>query len=297
MVYFLMTALIRNPHFLMTLYAVFVSGSFHVGHAIAGDIHPAVLTFARFFLGSVIFGVYVGVVYGIKMPTLGAFVRYTCISLCLVMYFVCMFTALRYTTAMNTGVEYTLVPVFTTIYGVFILREVPSLSKTAVLGVALIGAVWVISGGSIERLASLSFTHGDLIFIFGCMGMGMYPVLSKLLARDEPTPVLTFWTLVTGSLVLAAGANVRIISTDWMNLPLRLYLGLGYVTIFTTVITFFMIQYAGRLLPVSKVMSYIYIVPVFVLLENFLLGNGLPALTVIPGVVAVSFGTYYFMRN
>ncbi|WP_415238953.1 DMT family transporter [Seleniivibrio woodruffii] len=281
----------------MMIYALLISGTFHVGHSIAGDINPVVLTFARFFMGSVIFGIYVGFSHGIKIPKPCRIVRYTFISLCLVIYFVCMFTALRYTTAANTGVEYTLVPVFTTIYGALFLKEVPNAGKAAVLGVVMLGAVWVIAGGSAENLVSLKFNKGDMIFVAGCMGMGMYPVLSKLLAKDEPTPVLTFWTLATGAAVLALWANTDIVQTNWSGLPLRLYLGLGYLTVFTTAVTFFIIQYAGRRLPVSKVMSYIYIIPLFVLAENFLLGNGLPDVSVLPGVLAVSFGTWYFMKN
>jgi drug/metabolite transporter (DMT)-like permease len=126
--------------------------------------------------------------------------------------------------------------------------------------------------------------------------MGLFPVFSKIFSNNEPAPVMTFWTMAIGSVFLAAAANVKTFEMDWASAPLRLYLGIGYVTVFTTVITFLIIQYASKRLPVSKVMAYIYVIPVFVLVENIFLGFPFPDLSVIVGVVVVALGTFYFMK-
>lgn len=287
----------KNPHVLMIVYSVLVSLSFLVGHAITNDIDPVALTFARFFLGTIIFGVLVAIKYEIKKPTLFDLIRYTAISASLVGYFLAMFYALRYTTSSNAGVIYTLVPLFTAVYGMVFLKEFPKASKLGILLFTMCGSIWVVAGGSVEKLIHFSFNIGDVIFICGCMSMGLYPVLSKWLSRGEPTPVMTFWTLCTGAGILFAAGCLRIFNTDWLHLPARVYLGLGYITVFTTMITFFIVQYASRRMQVSKVMGYIYIVPVFVLADNFIFGYGLPELSVLPGALIAAAGTFYFMRE
>lgn len=287
----------KNPHILMIIYAVLVSLSFHVGHAITRDIEPVVLTFARFLLGSVLFGSFVLVKYEVKRPSISDLLRYTSISLSLVGYFLAMFYALRFTNPTNASVIYTIVPFMTAIFGLIFLKEFPKKDRMIVLLITMAGSAWVIVGGDYQKLFDMSLNKGDLIFLLGCTGMGLYPVLSKMLSRGEPTPVLTFWTLVTGAIVLGIAANVRVIEMDWINAPFRLYLGLGFITIFTTIVTFFIVQYTSQRMPVTKVMGYIYVIPVFVLIENLMLGHGFPEKSVIVGVIAVTVGTFYFMKD
>lgn len=281
----------------MCIYAVLVSFSFFVGHAITNDIDPVVLVFMRFALGGVLFGVFVAKRFGIGRPSAGDILRYTVISMSLVGYFIAMFYSLRYTTPFNASVLYVSVPLFTTFYGVLMLGQKPGAGKLAVLVVTMLGSVWVISGGEFSKLASFSLNRGDMIFLLGCMSMGFYPVLSKLLSRGEKTPVLTFWTLATGAAVLLFAAGHKAAVMDWAAVPLRVYLGLGYITIFTTIMTFFILQYASLKIPVSQVTAYIYIIPVFVMIEKVALGQGMPALSVLPGVAAVAFGLVYFMKG
>ncbi|PLX66735.1 MAG: hypothetical protein C0603_11070 [Denitrovibrio sp.] len=289
--------LLKNPHVLLIIYALLISISFHVGHSITNDIDPLVLTFVRFFIASIIFGTYVKVKYGIQKPSVKEFFSYMFISLSLVGYFYGMFHALRYTTPINVSIVYSTVPIFSTIYGAVFLKEFTSYRRVAVLIVVMFGAIWVISNGDINRLLALDFNKGDLMFLGASMCMGMYPILSKTFSRGLPIPVLTFWTLVTGTIVLAFAANIEIAKMDWINAPARLYAGVFYVTVFTTMLTFFIIQYASHKLHVSKVMAYNYIIPVFAIVENIILGKGLPSMSVLPGVLIVVSCTFFFMKS
>jgi len=281
----------------MLIYVVIISFSFHVGHMITNDIEPVVLTFTRFALGGVLFGFFVFSKYGLSVPSPRDLLRYTVISLSLVGYFFAMFYALRYTTAVNAGLVFVTVPLFTTIFGAVALKESPGRAKVFVLIFTMFGSVWVLSDGSFSRLVTLSFNLGDWIFLAGCSLMGAYPVLSKMLSRGEPTPVMTLWTLITGAVVLGAMANVQVVQMNWADAPLRLYLGLIFITLFSTIVTFFIVQYASMKMPVSNVMAYIYVIPVFVMGEDIMLGGTFPPLTVWPGVAAVLTGLFFFMKS
>lgn len=292
-----MVGLFANSHFLLLIYTLIVSLSFHIGHAITNDIHPVLLTFVRFALGASIFSVFVFSRYDVKRPSASDLFRYTLISMSLVCYFFAMFYALRYTSAVNAGLIMVSVPVFTTVFGMIMLKQFPGTYKIMILTMTMLGSVWVIADGNIDRLIGLRLNIGDLIFLGGCVSMGLYPVLSKLFSKGEPTPVLTFWTLATGAVVLAFAANSKIYQMDWSGAPLRLYLGLIFIVLLSTIVTFFIIQYASNRIPVSQVTAYIYLTPVFVLIEDIVITGEFPVWTVWPGVIAVAAGTFLFMRR
>lgn len=286
-----------NPNILMVIYSVLVAGSFRVGHSITMYMDSSLLIFIRFLLASILFGAYVGMKYGIKRPCLNDLLRYFTISSTLVFYFLGMFEALKYTTALNTGIIYTLVPMFSTISGYIILKEKSSLKKIAVLSLAMCGALWVISGGSIKNILLLNLGRGDIIFFFACISMGLFSPFSKWLDRGEETAVMTFWTLFTGTILLLFIANKRILDYNWRDFPIELGAGLFYIVVFTTIITFFIVQYSSKKLPVSKVMSYIYLIPVFIAGSGFLFKEGFPQPIVIPGIAIAALCTFLYQRG
>jgi len=68
---------------------------------------------------------------------------------------------------------------------------------------------------------------------------------------------------------------------------LTVWLGIAYLALFTTVITFFLTQYAVPYIGPTKVMAYSYLYPGLVLLIDLVLGHGWPSGSVIPGILMV----------
>lgn len=288
---------ILNPHFLMIIYSILVAGSFKVGHSITNYMDPRLLTFTRFLLASIIFGIFTGIKYKIKKPGLKDLLRYFAISSTLVFYFLGMFEALKYTSPLNSSILYTLVPLFSTLFSFLIMGEKPGFKKIIILMIAMAGALWVILEGSIGHLLALKFGKGEYIFMAACVSMGLFSPFSKWLSRGEETPVMTFWTLFTGTIILLFAANRLIIDYNWAAIPVKLVFGIGYIVVFTTMITFFIVQYSSKKLPVSSVMGYIYIIPVFVILLQIIFGHGFPDVKILPGILMVAFSTFIFQKE
>ena len=270
----------------MVIAAVLVSTSFTVGAAIARELDPAVLTLIRFTLAACIFGPFVYFRHGLGC-TFSLFLRCAVISACLVIFFCCMFLSLRYTSALNTSVIFALVPSISGGYALFINGERLGRNQLLALLCGLAGTVWVIFRGDPGQLLAMQWNAGDLIFLGGCFAMGLYTPLIKLLHRGESMAVMTFWVLVTGSLWLLIFAGGNLSAVGWTRVPLFAWLGIVYLAIFTTIITFFLTQYAVPFLGPTKVMAYSYLYPGLVLLIDLALGHGLPPLRVIPGVLVV----------
>jgi drug/metabolite transporter (DMT)-like permease len=136
-------------------------------------------------------------------------------------------------------------------------------------------------------LLALQWNRGDLIFLFGCLFMGLYTPLVKLLHRGESMDVMTFWVLVTGAIWLLFLGIFRLGSTNFTAIPVLTWAGVAYLAVFSTIITFYLTQWSVPQLGATRVMAYSYLYPGLVLVLDLLLGNGLPPLRVLPGVVVV----------
>jgi drug/metabolite transporter (DMT)-like permease len=207
-----------------------------------------------------------------------------------------MFLSLRYTSALNTSVIFALVPSISGIYALILIGERLRREQLLALACGLIGVVWVIFRGDVGQLFAMEWNKGDLIFLGGCFAMGLYTPLVKILHRGESMAIMTFWVLVTGSLWLLLFAGSKLTTVDWTLVPAFAWLGVVYLAVFTTIITFFLTQYAVPYLGPTKVMAYSYLYPGLVLVIDLLLGHGLPPPRVIPGVLVVLVAMIFLQR-
>ncbi|MGB3212311.1 MAG: DMT family transporter [Desulforhopalus sp.] len=273
-------------HLLMVIAAILVSTSFTVGAAITAELDPAILTLVRFTLAACLFGPFVYFKYGLGF-SFALFFRCALISACMVIFFFCMFLSLRYTSALNTSVIFALVPSISGVYALVFLGERLQQEQFVALACGMVGAIWVIFRGDLSLLLAMEWNKGDAIFLGGCFAMGLYAPLVKLLHRGEAMAIMTFWVLVTGSLWLLLLTGSKLTTVAWAVVPAFAWLGVAYLAVFTTIITFFLTQYAVPYLGPTQVTAYSYLYPGLVLVIEFVLGHGLPPLRVIPGVLIV----------
>jgi drug/metabolite transporter (DMT)-like permease len=274
-------------HLLMLVAATLVSTSFVVGKAITADLDPLILTLFRFVLAALLFFPYIVRSNGVVIPSAGNLGRYSLISGALIMFFWLMFVSLRYTTAFNTSVIFTLVPGISGIYSAVFLGERLGRHRLLALGLAMVGALWVIFRGSLASLLSFDLGRGDLIFFIGCLFMAAYTPLVKVLHRDEPMAIMTFWILVTGSFWLLIPSLPRFQAINWPEVAAQTWAGIVYLAIFCTIITFFLTQFNTIRLGPTRVMAYSYFYPPLVLLIELLLGHGLPPAKTLAGILII----------
>jgi drug/metabolite transporter (DMT)-like permease len=283
-------------HLLMGGCAFLVSTSFIVGKAITAGLDPAVLTLVRFLLATVFLFPYVQKYHGLQFSW-SIVGRCSVISLSLVAFFYSMFLSLRYTSALNTSVIFTLVPSISGLYAMVLVRERLTRAKMIALFCGMAGAVWVIFRGDLGQLMAMQWNRGDVIFLAGCFAMGLYTPLVRRFTRSESMVVMTFWILVTGSIWLLLLSGQRLAAVEWQLVPVEIWLGICYLAMFTTVITFFLTQYSISYLGPTRVMSYSYLYPSLVLLLDVFMGKGLPELKVVPGVLVVLVAMFVIQRS
>ena len=274
-----------------------ISFSYPVGEAIANELDTGVLLFLRFALAAAIFAPLVAWRHGIARPGWRTLGGYAAISVSLVTFFWCLFYGLRTTSALNTGAISTLIPGLTALAGAILVGERLGWHRLAALGIGLVGALWVVFRGDWDRFIDLDLNQGDLIVFAGCVAMGFYSPLVKRFHRGEPVMVMTLWVVVINGVLFLLLANSALWTMTWGDVPLFAYGGVASIAIASTVISFFLMQWGAIRLGPTRVQSYSYLLPAFVLAIDWAIGKGLPPLLTIPGIVIVIAASLVIQRG
>lgn len=274
-------------HTMMLLMVALIASSFPVGKMITTGLPPELLVFIRFLLAALCFAPYVFIRNGWHLPNQKKLLAYTVLSIPLVVFFWCMFEGLRYTSALNTSTIYTTVPAITALYVLLINREKTSKRRALGLLLGTLGALWIIFQGDIQGLLQMKLNYGDALFMIGCLFMGTYNPLIKKFYSGEPMEVMTFWVIGIGSVWLLILALPALKTQVWSGVSIDVYIGTAYLAIFTTLVTFFLLQFGTLRLGPTQVASYSFLTPVFVVILNFVIGIDGFQWQLIPGVFLI----------
>lgn len=277
-------------HVAMILFAFLIAWSFSLGALAVPYIESAPLNAIRFVGATLLMGI-VGTILlpgGVRLPA--APWRFLVLGSLMATYFVTMFVALKITDPISTGAVFTLGPLMATFFGYFVLKQTPSKVILISLLFAGLGSVWVIFKANIDAILAFKVGRGELIFLVGCAGHALYAPMVKRLNRGEPVMLFTFWTLAATMVWIAGYGVTEIIATDWTALPAIVWWVIAYLAVFTTAGTFFLVQFASLRLPASKVLSYVYLTPVFIILQEGFLGHGWAGLPIMAGALVTVFG-------
>ncbi len=273
-----------KAHVAMLFFSMFVAGTYSLGNIAVPHVDGIALMAMRFLISGILMGIIVLIVSPPQKRQLKRIWRYLLLGTVFATYFGALFEALALTTAISTGAMFTLTPFLTAGFALLLVRQKTSLYVLLSLGIAAVGAIWVIFRGDFDALLAFELGKGEQIFFIGVVAHALYVPLAKLLDDGEPIAVFTFGVMIGGSIPLIAVSYREIISTDWLALPAIVWMTLAYVVVFATMITFALLIYGTQRLPGTKVMAYTYLVPSWVIGWNALLGLGFVELSVQIGV-------------
>ncbi len=284
-------------HCLMLFTVVLVATSFPVGVAITHALPPEVMMFIRFFIAAILFAPYVFFKNRLLIPPRKTLLGYALLSIPLVVFFWCMFESLRYTSAVNTGALYTVVPAITAIFAYILNKEVSTNIRSMGLLLGTMGALWIVFRGDINALLTLDSNKGDIIFLIGCLFLALYNPLVKKLYSGEHMAVMTFWVILFGSVWLFILSARHLLEIEWGLVTGKVYAGILYLSIFTTLITFFLLQLSTIRIGSTKVAAYGFLTPVFVIALSVLFGQSTFEWQTLPGIFLVIIAMLLIQKN
>jgi drug/metabolite transporter (DMT)-like permease len=283
-------------HLAMLVFSALVAGSFSLGSMIANQISPEAVTAVRFAIAAIVIGATALMTTGLPRSAAQAPWRYLVLGGLFATYFVLMFHGLKTAPPVSAAAVFTLTPVLSAIAGWFLLRQVTTPRMALALSIGAVGALWVIFRADWQAFTAFQINKGEVIYFWGCIAHAVYTPMVRKLNRGEPAVVFSFGTMVAGCLLLTTYAWSDIRDTDWANLPVIVWVGLLYLSIFATAASFVLVQFSALRLPSAKVMAYTYLVPSWVILWEIALGNGAPVALVLVGVALTCIALLMLLR-
>jgi len=267
----------------MLLFSLLVAGSNSFGKLIANDIDPAALTAIRFALAAVLLFSGLLAMGRFQLQHYRAPWRYLPLGAAYATFFVLMFEALKITGPVSTAAIFTLMPFMAALMGWAVSGKQGSRLVWSALTIGAMGALWVVFRGSPAALFRFELGRSKVLFMIGTAAHAAYAVLVPHLRRGEPVYAVTLGVAISGALILGVLYLEEILATDWLALPIRVWLVLGYLAIFAGIGTFSLVTLAAQRLPPSKVTAYTYLTPLWVVLLEMGLGKSVPSAIVLLG--------------
>ncbi|MEH6346760.1 MAG: DMT family transporter [Bermanella sp.] len=282
---------------LMLLAIGLAASSFPVAKYITHAMPATAMMSVRFLLAALLFAPFVFTKNRFCVPEPKRLLGYLLLSVPLVVFFVCMFESLRYTSVLNTGALYTCVPAVTAVYAFFINKEFTGRLRVGGLLMGTLGALWIVFKGDLNLFLSMSLNRGDGLFFIGCLLMGFYNPLVKRLYQGEPMEIMTFWVLFCGGVILFLFSFNDLANIHWLQMEMGVYGGIIYLSFFSTLVTFFIMQYCTVKVGATRVASYGFLTPVFVIFLSVFLGLDQFEWILMPGVFLVLVAMFIMQKE
>ncbi|NBF04384.1 EamA family transporter [Pseudomonas sp. Fl5BN2] len=287
-----------QAHLGMLLWAALIAASFFAAAQVSQAIDPVLLTALRLLFSALMF-VPLLWLKGSSAMTFAGLRAHAVLGLLLALYFGSLFEALRYTSAVNTGTLFTLVPLLTLLFEGWLLPGSGQQRRWLPMLVAGAGALLLIlKGGAPGQLPSL---YAMAVYALGCLAMAAYsPLSQRFKARSlqgcSPT-AMTFWNMLFGALFLFVAS---LASGGWRSaaaLSSNDLLWLLYLAVFATLATFWLLHRAIGVIAPSTVISYIYLSTLLLTLFHWLWLGQAPHLGELLGVLLVLLGMFSLVRG
>lgn len=283
-----------NAHFIILIATFLVGGSFIVSQKLSGIIDPISITLLRFVIASLLLSPIVLFNQKYRKKVISTFKRAMIISFFYSIYFIGLFKSLEFTTALNTGTIFTLVPLLTAL----VFKQKISFNQYLIYLIGIIGTCMVIFKGNLELFLSLSLNKGDVIFIFSTFCMALYSISAKYFHKqDDELVVLVFMTLVGGIVWMSLALVLFDVPLNWQKISSKEFLYLGYLTIFATLVTSYLYQKATIVLGPKKVMAYVYLNPGAIAILLFVFEFKSINFWMFLGILISSFATLILLKK
>jgi drug/metabolite transporter (DMT)-like permease len=282
----------------MLLWALLIAASFSAAAQVSQAIDPILLTGLRLLFCALVFLPLLLFKGDTAMTARGLF-GHAVLGLLLAVYFGSLFEALRYTSAVNTGTMFTLVPLLTLLFEAVLMPDSNLKQRVLPMLIAAAGAVLlVLKGAGPGELPSL---YAMSVYGIGCLAMALYSPLSQRLKASSLKgrgPVgMTFWNMLFGALFLLAFCGA---SGGWRSASLLTvsdFWWLIYLAVFATLATFWLLHRAIGVIAPSSVISYIYLSTLFLTLFHWFWLRQSPLPLEIIGALLVGVGMWALLMS
>ena len=276
-------------YLMVTASAFFWGANFVLAGPVLADLPPLWAAAVRFLLGAALMFIIAGVrkeqLFGLLRRHAAAYLLLGIVGI--TAFNLLFFFALQSTSANSAALIMAINPLLTALLAAAFLGEKPTARHLLALPVALLGVLVVISHGDMGKLASLNFSHGDLLMLAATLSWAMYNVLTRRFMPQGSAIANTSWIMAVGATLLLAFA---LGSDSQINtLGTKATLAMTIMVVGGTVLAYLFWGIGIARLGAARTAIFINLVPVFAMLVSAFVGT-LPSAAQLAGGLLVLGG-------
>lgn len=291
---------VRRAHLGMLLWVLIVGLSFPVVGLMSEGLPPLLLTALRFVIAA---AALLPMIWRApdRWPSPAGSVLYVTMGLSQAAFFGTMFWAAHRTTALSMAVLYVSVPLLAYCLGLAFRVEQKGGRLLAILALGAAGALALAWAESRGRLDGLQLGVAEAVYFVGCVSSALYPVLSKWgLGRGwiaEHAALRAFWSLTIGAILVGVLGFLQETPQSLARLTLPDVLLLAYLGVFSSGVTFWLMQRAAAALTPGAATAYTYLTPFVSMLLLFAADPQRISWHWLPGAVLVVLAVALLLRR
>lgn len=277
----------------LVMVAFFWGGTFIAGKVLAQALPLPVAAFGRFFVAALLL-VWIAFRSEGGLPRLNRSQALATITMGLTgifLYNVCFFGALARIPAGRTALFVSLTPIVTALLARLGFGERLGPKRWAGIGLALIGALIVITRGDLTGAvgnAGESIGLGEMLMLLAVLNWAVYTLISRKATASMSSVAATTYATLWGLALLSIGAIGELGAVHWSALGWQVWASLLYLGVIGTVVAFVWYNQGVRSIGPSRTAVFTNLVPAFgVLLSAVLLGEEVLASMLAGGAVSV----------
>lgn len=193
-------------------------------------------------------------------------------------------TGLSLTTAINSTLLSTTIPVFTLMVGVILGTDRTTLRRLLGIALAAGGVLYLIGPGRAQF--SSATRAGDLLIVSNSLCYGAYIAVSKSLVKRYNSLTVITWIFVVGCVITIPAAGISLAQISLTGISWRVWLAILYIALLPTAGAYYLSAWALARVAPSTVAVYIYLQPLIAFaLAPLVLGESLSPRTVIASLL------------
>jgi drug/metabolite transporter (DMT)-like permease len=284
-----------NPRPLVRPYAALIAMTFAFGLSFVSTkfalrgFEPLLIALIRFTLAGAILWTIWWLRAGRERATRAELARLAALGfVSLTVYFTFENIGIAHTSASEAAILIGAIPIFVNVLNVFTLKEHNSNLEWTGIVLSFAGVVLLIQFGNGSGGGTL---FGNLLVLAASLSAAVYNVIARRLLVSRSALFVTAFQNLFGALFMLPLAVIEMVVAGVRRPTLPAVLGLGYLTLFCSVLAYLLLNYAFRFVEASKASVFVNLIPViavgsaFVMLgERFTAGQLAAAVVVIVGV-------------
>ncbi|SKC84134.1 DMT family transporter [Maledivibacter halophilus] len=288
----------KKIYFSMVMCALFWAGAFVAGKIGVNEFPPFSLAFFRFLFSTII--VFPMMIrhedknWKLKKSDLPVLLVLGIVGM--FGYHVLFFTALKYTTAINSSMIAATNPMLTSILASLLIKERLGIKRIGTILIAFSGVVLTITNGQIGVIKDISFNIGDIIMLFAVICWVVYSVISKKVMPKYSPLIITAYSFLICLVTLIPFVFIEKPLTYLPNVTWKGWVSVLYMSVFASVIGYLVQQISIKKIGPSKTNVFINLVPVFSVILSFLILKEEVTIIKIFSVAIIITGVYLNSR-